>query len=389
MQVLDLRYGVNPHQSPARVYVSEGELPFEVLNGSPGYINLLDALNAWLLVRELAAATGLPAAASFKHVSPAGAAVAVPLAETLRQAYFVAGLDLSPMATAYARARGADAMSSFGDCAACSGTVDVATADLLKREVSDLVIAPDYEPAALEVLRQKKGGKYVVLQARADWTPPTMERREVAGVTFEQPRNDKLLDAAQWANLVTQRHDLTAAEQRDLLIASITLKYTQSNSVCFAYDGQVIGNGAGQQSRVHCTRLAGDKADRWFLRQHPATLGLDFRSGITRAEKNNAVDRYLLPDLSDAEHEAWLHSFATPPARLTAAEQRAWLDQQSGVALSSDAFFPFRDNVDRAARSGVTAIVQPGGSLRDDEVIAAANEYGMAMAFSGVRLFHH
>ncbi len=389
MASLELRYGINPHQKPARVMVDHGELPFEVLNGSPGYINLLDALNAWQLVGELEAATGLPAATSFKHVSPAGAAVAVPLDEHLAKAYFVDDLELSPVATAYARARGADAMSSFGDCAAVSGKVDVSLAKLLKREVSDLIIAPDYDPEALEILAAKKGGKYVVLKARGRYTPPPVERRQVYGVTFEQPRNVLPLDEQLWSNVVTAKTDLSAAAKRDLLVATITLRFTQSNSVCYTKDGQVIGNGAGQQSRVHCTRLAGDKADLWFLRQHPRTLGLQFREGISRAEKNNAVDRFLLTELSTAEEAAWRAAFAVVPARFTADERRAWLDQQSGVALSSDAFFPFRDNLDRASRSGVSYVLEPGGSLRDDEVIAAADEYGMVMAFSGVRLFHH
>lgn len=389
MQSLELRYGVNPNQKPARVSVESGSLPFEVLNGSPGYINLLDALNAWALVRELSEALGLPAATSFKHVSPAGAAVGVPLSAELARAYFVDDLDLSPQAAAYARARGADAMSSFGDCAALSHTCDLATAQILKREVSDVVVAPDYEPAALELLRAKKGGKYVVLKMDPGFQPEPVERRQVCGVTFEQPRNVYRLDDGLFANLVTAKRELPESARRDLLVATITLKYTQSNSVSYAKDGQVIGNGAGQQSRVHCTRLAGEKADLWFLRQHPRTLGLRFRAGLPRAEKNNAVDRFLLPDLSPAEEAAWRGAFEVVPERFTAAEKRAWLDQQSGVALSSDAFFPFRDNLDRAARSGVSYVLEAGGSLRDDEVIAAADEYGMVMGFTGVRLFHH
>lgn len=390
MAELTLRYGVNPHQTPARVTCPGDRLPFEVLAGSPGYINLLDALAAWQLVRELEVACGLPAAASFKHVSPAGAAVGTPLSDTLRQAYFIPPGDaLTPLACAYARARGADAMSSFGDCAALSQPCDVATATLLKREVSDGVVAPEYEPEALEILRAKKGGKYVVLRMDPDWQPPELETRSLFGLTFEQPRNAKVLDAGLLANLVTARRELPESAVRDLLVASIALKYTQSNSVCYAYDGQVIGNGAGQQSRVHCTRLAGDKADLWFLRQHPRTLGLRFREGLSRADKNNAVDRFLLPDLSAAEEQAWRQAFDEVPERFTPADRRAWLDQQSGVALASDAFFPFRDNLDRAARSGVSYVVEPGGSLRDDEVIAAADAYGMVMAFSAVRLFCH
>lgn len=369
MSELLLRYGVNPHQAPARVH-AEGGLPFEVLNGSPGYINLLDALNAWQLVQELAEATGLPAAASFKHVSPAGAAVGTPLGDSLRAAYLLdPSEELTPLACAYARARGADAMSSFGDCAALSEPCDLATARLLKREVSDIIIAPGFAPEALELLRAKKGGKYVVLRVDPDYRPPAVEMRQVFGVTFEQPRNDIRLDESLFANIVTQRRDLPAEALRDLLVASITLKYTQSNSVCYAFDGQVIGNGAGQQSRVHCTRLAGDKADLWFLRQHPKALGLAFEPGVSRAERNNRIESYVT-DLSPSE-------------------RRDWLDQQTGVALSSDAFFPFRDNLDRAAQSGVAYVVEPGGSVRDDEVIAAADEHGMVMAFSGVRLFHH
>lgn len=370
MTELPLRYGVNPHQAPARVH-AEGGLPFEVLNGSPGYINLLDALNAWQLVRELAEATGLPAAASFKHVSPAGAAVGAPLGDALRAAYLIdAAEELTPLACAYARARGADAMSSFGDCAALSEPCDLATARLLKREVSDIIIAPGYEPEALEMLRAKKGGKYVVLQIDAGYRPPAVETRQVFGVTFEQPRNDRRLDESLFENIVTANRELPAEARRDLLVASITLKYTQSNSVCYAYDGQVIGNGAGQQSRVHCTRLAGDKADLWFLRQHPKALVVSFPPSASRAEKNNLVEAFVATELTERE-------------------RRDWLDQQSGVALSSDAFFPFRDNLDRAARSGVSYVLEPGGSVRDDEVIAAADEYGMVMAFSGVRLFHH
>ena len=389
MQELSLRYGVNPNQKPARVFVEDGELPFEVLNGSPGYINLLDALNAWLLVSELKATLGLPAATSFKHVSPAGAAVGTPLSDELARAYFVDDLPLSPLASAYARARGADAMSSFGDCAALSDRVDLATAQILKREVSDVVVAPDYDEDALAMLCAKKGGKYIVLRMKPDFRPPALDRRQVFGVVFEQPRNDVRLDDGLFANVVTRAKDLPAAARRDLLVATITLKYTQSNSVCYAYDGQVIGNGAGQQSRIHCTRLAGDKADNWFLRQHPRTLALRFRPGVGRAERNNAVDRFLLPELSPAEEAAWRTAFEVVPERFTPAEKRAWLDTQSGVAVSSDAFFPFRDNIDRAARSGVSYIVETGGSVRDDEVIAAADEYGMVMAFTGVRLFHH
>ena len=364
-------------------------MPFEVLSGSPGYINLLDAFNAWMLVRELRASLGLPAATSFKHVSPAGAAVGTPLSPELAKAYFVDDMELTPQAAAYARARGADAMSSFGDCAALSDICDVATAKLLKREVSDVVVAPDYEPEALEILRAKKGGKYVVLKMDPSYKPPSLDRRTVFGVAFEQPRNDCLLADNLFENIVTTDTQLPESARRDLLVATITLKYTQSNSVCYAYDGQVIGNGAGQQSRVHCTRLAGDKADLWWLRQHPRTLAMQFRAGLPRAEKNNAVDRFLLPELSGAEEAAWRGAFEVVPERFTREERRAWLDGRSGVAISSDAFFPFRDNIDRAAASGVKYVLEAGGSLRDDEVIAAANEYGMVMGSTGVRLFHH
>lgn len=389
MRSLELRYGVNPNQQPARVSASEGALPFEVLNGSPGYINLLDALNAWALVKELQAATGLPSAASFKHVSPAGAAVGQPLTETLARAYLVDDLELSPVAAAYARARGADAMSSFGDCAALSTTCDVSTAMLLKREVSDVIIAPAYEPSALALLSSKKGGKYCVLKIDPDYVPEETERRQVQGLWFEQPRNTMVLDDQLFEQIATQRKDLPESAKRDLLVASIALKYTQSNSVCFAYDGQVIGNGAGQQSRVHCTRLAGDKADNWFLRQHPRTLDLPFKADVSRPERNNAIDRFLLPSLSGPEETAWRQAFETVPQRFTVEEKREWLAAHQGVALSSDAFLPFRDNIDRAAQSGVSYVLQAGGSLRDDEVIAAADEYGMVMALSGVRLFHH
>ena len=359
MDELKLRYGCNPHQAPARIFTRDRALPLQVLSGSPGYINLLDALNAWQLVRELRTALKLPAATSFKHVSPAGAAVAVPMSKDVQRASFVDDLQLSPLATAYARARGADRLCAFGDFAALSDVVDVSTANVLKREVSDGVIAPGYEPAALEILRSKRNGTYCVLQI------------------------DHL------ANIVTQSHDLPEVAQRDLLLALIVLKYTQSNSVCFAYDGQAIGIGAGQQSRIHCTRLAGSKADRWFLRQHPATLELPFRAGVGRPEQNNAIDLFLEDALSPAEQADWLTYFATPPKRLTSEEKRDWLSRQNGVSLASDAFFPFRDNIDRASQSGVKYISQPGGSVRDDVVIQAANEYGMVMAMSKLRLFHH
>ncbi len=386
---LPLRYGMNPHQTPARVYVKSGDLPLTVLNGAPGYINLLDALNAWQLVRELRAALDLPAAASFKHVSPSGAAVATPLNERLRKAYFVEDLELSPLAIAYARARGADRMSSFGDFAALSDTVDLPTAQLLAREVSDGVIAPGYEADALEVLKQKKGGKYVILQIDPAYTPPEMENREVFGITFEQRRHDRTVTRQDLTNIVTANKDLPEAALRDMMLAWIVLKYTQSNSVCYVLDGQVIGVGAGQQSRIHCTRLAGLKADVWWLRQHPTVLGLKFRPGIKRPDRDNAIDQYLQPDVTEAEKRGWSEVFAEEPPLLSAEERRAWLDQLTGVTLGSDAFFPFRDSIDRAARSGVRYVLQPGGSARDEEVIRACDEYGMVMVFSGVRLFHH
>jgi phosphoribosylaminoimidazolecarboxamide formyltransferase/IMP cyclohydrolase len=389
MTELPLRYGCNPHQSPARVLVRDRALPFQVLNGAPGYINLLDALNAWQLVRELRRALALPAATSFKHVSPAGAAVAVPMGDAVRRAAFADDLELSPLATAYARARGADRLSSFGDFAALSDVVDVSTAAFLKREVSDGVIAPGFEPAALEVLRSKRGGGYCVIEIDPSWEAPESETREVFGITFEQRRNAVVPGPEHLSRVVTRNQAIPEAARRDLTLALITLKYTQSNSVCFAVDGQAIGIGAGQQSRVHCTRLAAGKADRWFLRQHPAALDLPFRADLGRPERNNAVDLFLEEGLSPAEERAWLECFERAPTRLTAAERRAWLAAQQGVSFASDAFLPFRDNIDRAAQSGVKYVSQPGGSVRDDVVIAAADEYGMAMAFSGLRLFHH
>jgi phosphoribosylaminoimidazolecarboxamide formyltransferase / IMP cyclohydrolase len=389
MQELRLRYGCNPHQAPARVFVREGELPLSVLSGAPGYINLLDALNAWQLVRELRSVLGLPAAASFKHVSPAGAAVGVPMSDATRQVSFVDDLDLSPLATAYARARGADRLCSFGDWAALSDVVDVATANILKREVSDGVIAPGYEPAALEILKSKRGGSYCVIQIDPQFEGPDLETREVFGIGFEQRRNHVVPGYEHLAKVVTANKSIPEAAQRDLLLALITLKYTQSNSVCYAYEGQAIGIGAGQQSRIHCTRLAGSKADRWFLRHHPSVLGLPFRVELGRPERNNAIDLYLEENLSPAEEKAWLECFTAAPERLRAGEKRGWLAQQKGVSLASDAFFPFRDNIDRASQSGVSYISQPGGSVRDDIVIAAADEYQMAMALSGLRLFHH
>ena len=389
MEEIKLRYGCNPHQAPARVFTRERAMPLRVLSGTPGYINLLDALNAWQLVRELRQALKLPAATSFKHVSPAGVAVGVPMSKEVARASFADDLELSPLATAYARARGADRLCSFGDWAALSDVVDVPTANLLKREVSDGVIAPGYQPAALEILRSKRNGTYCVLEIDPTWEAPESESREVFGIVFEQRRNQIIPGPEHLANLVTNNRELPATAVRDLILALITLKYTQSNSVCFAADGQAIGIGAGQQSRIHCTRLAGAKADRWFLRQHPATLELPFRAGLGRPEQNNAIDLFLEEALSPAEESDWLTTFAKAPRRLTAEEKRQWLSRQQGVSLASDAFFPFRDNVDRASQSGVKYISQPGGSVRDDVVIQAANEYGMAMAMSKLRLFHH
>jgi phosphoribosylaminoimidazolecarboxamide formyltransferase/IMP cyclohydrolase len=368
---------------------SDANLPITVLNGSPGYINLLDGLNSWQLVRELKAALRLPAAASFKHVSPAGAAVATPLSDVLKKAYFVDDLELSPLATAYARARGADRLCSFGDFIALSDTVDVSTARLIAREVSDGAIAPGYEPAALEILKAKKQGKYAVIQIDPSYEPPATETREVFGITFEQRRHDRLVTPADFGNIVTTRKDLPDSAIRDLTLAWITLKYTQSNSVCFVADGQAIGVGAGQQSRIHCVRLAGQKADLWWLRQHPAVLDLPFRSGIKRPDRDNAIDQFLRDDVTPNEKSAWDETFAHTPRQLNPDEKRAWLSKLDSVTLGSDAFFPFRDSIDRAAASGVKYVLEPGGSTRDDSVIQAANEYGMTMIFSGVRLFHH
>ena len=390
MKELPLRYGTNPNQVPARLYMQNGqELPITVLGGSPGYINLLDALNAWQLVRELKQTIGLPAAASFKHVSPSGAAVAVPLPDILKKIYFVDDMELSPLATAYARARGVDRMSSFGDFIALSDTVDVATARLIAREVSDGVIAPAYEPAALEILKQKKQGKYAVIQIDPAYEPQTTETRQVFGVSMEQRRNDRPVTREDLTDIVTQCKELPESAVRDMFIAWITLKFTQSNSVCYVVDGQTIGVGAGQQSRVHCARLAGAKADLWRLRQHPSVLALPFREGIKRPDRDNAIDQFLQPDVTEAEKRNWTNVFTHIPDQLTGEERRAWLDGLSGVVLGSDAFFPFRDSIDRAARSGVKYVLQPGGSNRDEDVIAACDDYGMTMVFSGLRLFHH
>ena len=386
---ISLRYGVNPHQVPARVF-ADGALPFKVRNGAPGYINLLDALNAWQLVRELQSVTRLPAAASFKHVSPAGAALGLPLDDSVRAAYFVGDrADLSPLACAFARARGGDRVCSYGDWVALSDIVDVSTARLLRREVSDGVIAPAFEPEALELLKAKKGGRYTVLEIDPSYEPPEMETRQVFGVTFEQKRNSVVPGAEHLANVVTERRQLDEGARRDLLIGLITVKYTQSNSVCLVNDGQVIGNGAGQQSRIHCTRLAADKADTWWLRQHPRVLELQFVKGIDRVDRDNAIDGFLRDDLTEAEDLVWRRSFEGVPFRLTYEEKREWLAGLKGVALASDAFIPFRDNIDRAHASGVEYVAQPGGAQRDDEVIAACDDYGMAMVFTGLRLFHH
>ena len=386
---IPLRYGANPHQTPARVYMKEAELPIQVLASAPGYINLLDAMNSWQLVKELQQTTGLAAAASFKHVSPSGAAVAVPLPETLKKIYFVDDLELSPLACAYARARGVDRMSSFGDWIALSDRVDVPTAKLIAREVSDGMIAPAYDPEALDILSKKKQGKYVVIQIDPAYQPGSLESREVFGITFEQRRNDRPVGSDDLKNIVTQNKELPEKALRDMLIAWITLKYTQSNSICYVLDGQVIGVGAGQQSRVHCVRLAGLKADLWYLRQNPKVLNLPFKEGIKRPDRDNAIDQFLQPDITEAEKAEWKSVFTEIPVPLSVEERRAWLDTLQGVTLGSDAFFPFRDSIDRAAKSGVRYVLEPGGSTRDEAVIQAADEYGMTMVFSGVRLFHH
>ena len=386
-----LKYGCNPNQKPARIYMENGELPLEVLCGRPGYINFLDALNSYQLVSEMRAATGVPAAASFKHVSPAGAAIGLPLSDVLREIYFVpADLELSPLANAYARARGADRMSSFGDFIALSDMCDVPTAKLIAREVSDGVIAPDYEPEALEILKKKRGGKYNIVAIDPSYVPAELERRMCYGVTFEQGRNALKIDEALLENVVTEKKDLTDAQKRDLVLSLIILKYTQSNSVCYVKDGQAIGIGAGQQSRIHCTRLAGGKADNWHLRQHEKVLNLPFKPELGRPERDNAIDVYISEDSEDVIGDGvWQNCFTRQPEPLTREEKKAYLSKITGVALGSDAFFPFGDNIVRAKRSGVDCIAQPGGSIRDDQVIATCNELGIAMAFTGIRLFHH
>ena len=392
MKELALKYGCNPNQKPSRVYMEDGsELPITVVNGKPGFINLLDALNGWQLVSELKRATGLPAAASFKHVSPAGAAVGLPLTDTEKKIYWVDDMgELSPLASAYARARGADRMSSFGDFIALSDTCDLATARLVKREVSDGIIAPGYDADALALLTAKKNGNYAVVQIDPSYVPVAIERKQVFGVTFEQGHNNIVIDETMLANIVTENKNLPQAAQRDLIIALITLKYTQSNSVCYVKGGQAIGIGAGQQSRIHCTRLAGSKADNWFLRQSPQVMELPFLDHIKRPDRDNAIDLYMGEDYMDVLADGkWEHVFKSKPAVFTADQKRAWLDQNTDVALGSDAFFPFGDNIERAFRSGVKYVAQPGGSVRDDNVIEACNTHDMVMAFTGLRLFHH
>ena len=390
MNELELKYGCNPNQKPARVFMEQGKLPFKVLNGKPGYINLLDAMNSWQLVRELRAATNLPAAASFKHVSPAGAAVAVPLSETLQKAYFVEGIELSPIATAYIRARGADRMSSYGDFVALSDECDAQTAAFLKREVSDGIIAPSYSKAALEILMTKRKGTYLVLQMDPEYQPVKLERKQVFGVTFEQQRNEISLTEDCLQEIPTTNKEIPAGAKRDLLIALITLKYTQSNSVCYTKDGQAIGIGAGQQSRVHCTRLAGNKADVWYLRQAPQVMNLPFREDVRRPDRDNAIDVYVGEEYMDLlGGEDWKRVFTEKPPIFTKEEKQSWLATQQGVSLGSDAFFPFGDNIERAHKSGVTYVAQAGGSIRDDNVIATCDKYNMAMAMTHIRLFHH
>ena len=392
MKELELKYGCNPNQKPSKIYMEEGELPIKVLSGRPGYINFLDAFNGWQLVSELKKATGLPAATSFKHVSPAGAAVGMPLSDVERKIYWVDDMDIefTPLANAYARARGADRMSSFGDFIALSDVCDVATAKIIKREVSDGVIAPGFEPEAMAILKEKKKGNYNVIEIDPNYVPNPIERKQVFGITFEQGRNELHIDEHFFDNIVTDNKEIPESAKRDLAISMITLKYTQSNSVCYVKDGQAIGIGAGQQSRIHCTRLAGQKADNWWLRQCPKVLNLPFLDKIKRADRDNAIDLYIGEDYMDVLADgAWENIFKTKPEVFTAEEKRAWLDKNTNVALGSDAFFPFGDNIERAHRSGVTYVAEPGGSIRDDNVIATCNKYGMAMAFTGIRLFHH
>ncbi|MCI6870466.1 MAG: phosphoribosylaminoimidazolecarboxamide formyltransferase [Selenomonadales bacterium] len=390
MEELELKYGCNPNQKPAKVFVKDGQLPFKVLNGKPGYINLLDAMNSWQLVQELKEATGLPAAASFKHVSPAGAAVSAPLSETLQKVYFVEGIELSPIATAYIRARGADRMSSYGDFVALSDECDAQTASFLAREVSDGIIAPSYSDEALKILKTKRKGTYLVLQMDSSYKPAALEQKEVFGITFEQQRNDIKITEDCLTDIPTKNKNMTPEAKRDLLIALITLKYTQSNSVCYAKDGQAIGIGAGQQSRVHCTRLAGNKADVWHLRQHPKVLALPFKDDVRRPDRDNSIDVYISEEWEDLLNtDEWKRIFTEKPEPLTREEKAAWLKTIKGVSVGSDAFFPFGDNVERARKSGVDFIAQSGGSIRDDNVIETADKYNIAMAFTHIRLFHH
>ncbi len=392
MRELELKYGCNPNQKPSRIYMEEGKLPIEVLSGKPGYINFLDAFNGWQLVRELKNATGLPAATSFKHVSPAGAAVGLPLSDIEKKIYWVDDMDMefTPLANAYARARGADRMSSFGDFIALSDVCDEATAMIIKREVSDGVIAPGYEPKALEILKSKKKGNYNIIQIDENYVPENIEKKQVFGITFEQGRNELKIDDEFFGNIVTENKEITDQAKIDLAISMITLKYTQSNSVCYVKDGQAIGIGAGQQSRIHCTRLAGQKADNWFLRQSPKVLGLQFVDSIRRPDRDNAIDLYIGEDYMDVLAEgAWQNIFKVKPEVFTREEKRQWLDQMENVTLGSDAFFPFGDNIERAHKSGVKYVAQPGGSIRDDNVIETCNKYGMVMSFTGIRLFHH
>lgn len=389
---MQLKYGCNPNQKPSRIYMEDGSsLPITVLNGKPGYINLLDALNGWQLVSELKEATGMCAATSFKHVSPAGAAVGTPLSDTLKKIYFVDDLgELSPLACAYARARGADRMSSYGDFIALSDVCDVPTAKMIQREVSDGIIAPGYEPGALEILKSKRKGTYNIVQIDASYRPAELERKQVFGITFEQGHNFLKIDKDMLQNVVTEKQEIPEDYQRDLVISLITLKYTQSNSVCYVKDGQAIGIGAGQQSRIHCTRLAGNKADIWWLRQHPKVMGLQFVDGIRRPDRDNAIDVYISDEYMDVLADGvWENTFKVKPEVFTKEEQKAWLAQNTDVCLGSDAFFPFGDNIERAHKSGVAYIAEPGGSIRDDHVIATCNKYGIAMAFTGIRLFHH
>ena len=391
MKELELKYGCNPNQKPSRIYMEEGELPIKVLCGKPGYINFLDAFNGWQLVKELKQATGLPAATSFKHVSPAGAAVGLPLSDIERKIYWVDDQgDLSPLASAYARARGADRMSSFGDFISLSDVCDVDTAKLIKREVSDGVIAPGYEPEALEILKAKKAGKYNIIEIDPEYVPAPVEHKQVFGVTFEQGRNELKIDRDFLGNIVTENKEIPDSAKIDLIISLITLKYTQSNSVCYAKGGQAIGIGAGQQSRIHCTRLAGQKADNWFLRQAPQVLNLQFVDGIKRADRDNAIDLYIGDEYMDVLADGtWENIFKVKPPVFTAEEKKAWLEKNTDVALGSDAFFPFGDNIERAHKSGVKYVAEPGGSIRDDHVIDTCNKYGIAMCFTGIRLFHH